>query len=422
MPLTRHFYLYDEVISALYYTTTKRVPDESLFWCQELLDSGYGGEAISTLFESWLFNTGPYCLQWLVNSWNTLRSDEISETDILLATYQLNSISQSQRDTSLWYILLYPLVNKNIPDRVTYKTPVKWDFNKENEIETYFIRAIYQGKAISAWWASLHINEERIWELIQWYIDNINIKYSTKYSICIDALKNYEQLLGYKSSQYDIIIRCLSITMLCLNKENRIKSFNNLPDTIDPRYYQDIIENNSIIGRKVHRKLSIPASALYGKCYRSTLKWSQNTLRLINDIENNLLGCPFWDDAIQEYGMEDNGKIIWNSDDAMEEFYDKYFPDDIPDEWSKADKSKSHGDGLLGPNDTIKIAKYSRTHFNKKNKLCWGKYKIINAYLEQLEISCDFIDNILTLYSDFSNTLSAEDLKKLVPVKLRYIT
>ena len=32
-------------------------------------------------------------------------------------------------------------------------------------------------------------------------------------------------------------------------------------------------------------------------------------------------------------------------DKARESFYDTYFPDDIPDEWSLAERAKSHGRG-----------------------------------------------------------------------------
>jgi len=35
--------------------------------------------------------------------------------------------------------------------------------------------------------------------------------------------------------------------------------------------------------------------------------------------------------------------IIAKDDDALEEFYTSVFPDDIPDEWSVAERSKSHG-------------------------------------------------------------------------------
>ncbi len=419
MPLTRHFYSYDETKAALYYTVTKRIPDESLFWCQELLDSGYGGEAISTLFESWLFNSGPYSLQWLINSWSTLCSEEISESDILLATYQLNSIQNNCRDNSLWYTLIYPLLVTEIPDRVTNKTPSSWAL--DDAVETYFIRAMYQGKAAAAWFITQWITIDRQWELLDWFSSNVYPKYSDKYKICLEAFRNYEQLLGYKSDEYDIIMRCLSISMFCLHKDARIRSFTQLPSQIDDLYLKGLADNSLIIGRKEHRCYTIPSGCLYGNTFRSSIKWSQNTYNKINDIERNLIGCPFWDEAIQEFGSEINGKIVWNSDDAMEEFYDKYFPDDIPDEWNKSDKSKSHGDGLLGPTENIKIGKYSRVHFSKKSRLIWNKNKDINKYLDTLNISSDFITNIIGSYKSRSQTApTPEDLKKLQPVRVIY--
>ena len=72
MPLSRHFYSLDEVQATLLHTN-------SLFWCQELILSGCIAEAISTLFQSWLWNVGPINLQWLIDAWQTLALDEISE-------------------------------------------------------------------------------------------------------------------------------------------------------------------------------------------------------------------------------------------------------------------------------------------------------------------------------------------------------
>ena len=36
----------------------------------------------------------------------------------------------------------------------------------------------------------------------------------------------------------------------------------------------------------------------------------------------------------------------WKSDEHKEAFYDTYFPDDIPDEWSLESREMSHGRGL----------------------------------------------------------------------------
>jgi hypothetical protein len=40
-----------------------------------------------------------------------------------------------------------------------------------------------------------------------------------------------------------------------------------------------------------------------------------------------------------------SGACYFPNDDVLESFYDRFFPDDIPDEWSAADQCKSHGPG-----------------------------------------------------------------------------
>ena len=206
MPLSRHFYSLDEVQAALLCTTSNNKPDEALFWCKEMLLSGCVGEAISTLFQSWLLNTGAFRLQWLIDAWKLLASDELSEDDLLLATYRLTDIYYTQRDSSLWNILVLTAENPyKMPDSVTRKTPPF--IPSEDEKEIYFTRALFQGKAHSAWWISQFIEPERIWELLDWFANNIHTQFQEQYLICLEALQNYEKLLGYRSDEYDIIVR-----------------------------------------------------------------------------------------------------------------------------------------------------------------------------------------------------------------------
>ena len=52
---------------------------------------------------------------------------------------------------------------------------------------------------------------------------------------------------------------------------------------------------------------------------------------------------------MQSFGItmdEPTGSVIFPDDDTLEQFFDTYFPDDIPDEWSKEDQLKSHGRGV----------------------------------------------------------------------------
>jgi hypothetical protein len=384
MPLSRHFYSLDEVQSALYYTTSRNNPQETLFWCQELILSGCISEAISTLFDSWLWNKGPFYLQWFIHAWNKLASHELSEHDIILSTYQL--VTSTQNDNSLWNILVLNTSSPNkIPDRITRKTPKNLPSDDKKEI--YFVRALFQRKAQSAWWCSHYIQSERVWELLEWYAKVICPTYYDSYHICFEALQHYDQLLGYRSDEYDIIVRCLAILSLCLSEEKQKQTFAPLPSQLNTHYQQIMEQQAYHVGRKQYRIYTIPSACLYGTTLRGCSKWSQQNINQLYHVEKYMIGCPFWDEVLSEYAIiTEKQEVEWKSDEQMEEFYNTYFPDDIPDEWTKLDKMKSHGDGILGPKDQPQLLKYSRNYLSKYTRLAWNTTTLTHRYLEKIDM------------------------------------
>jgi len=367
MPLSRHFYAIDEVQAALQYATTRTDRKETLFWCQEMILSGYVSEAISTLFEAWLWQKGAFCLSWLTSAWSTLSSEECSEQDILLAAYQLTSC---ERDHSLWSILVLTAMD-HPPERVTPKTP----FLLSDEREQYMVRALFQGKAYSAWWMARQLDVERVWVILKEYLESQSVD-----ATYLEALKGYDKLLGYQTNEYDTIVQCLAVLTACLNPIQRSKSNKPLPLSIDCQ--STLNEWASCIGTKKRRIYPIPVMCLYGMTKRGHLKWSQNTLRSLNDIESDLVGSPCWEEELDGYIKMADGRIQWKSDDAREDWYETFFPDDIPDEWTKADKEKSHGDGILAPTETVTLLKYARIHLSKKSRLAWNHHRMIHKFLE----------------------------------------
>lgn len=389
--------------------------------------SGYVAETISLLFESWLWHTGSRKLEWLINASRMLSSDELSEDDILLCTYHLASIRTKERDSSIWNILVLTVQNpEKMPDHVSPKTPPSLGSLATNDPkEVYFIRAIYQGKARSAWWISQYISDDRVWELLKWTSSNVFTEYESKYSACFQALHDYEKLFGYSSPKYDILVRCMAVLSVCIG-DKRASFCEPMSDGIDDRYKEMLSEMDTFVGLKRNRLFTIPSYYLYGITARGRIKISQHNLLQINNVEKNIIGCPFWNEAIAEYGAvdEETRKITWNSDEAMENFYAQYFPEDIPDEWSAEEKKKSHGHGILGKNDKPNIWKYSQIHFRKPSHLAWGSYKKVEEYLEELSGQnkmghCNAI-RILDLYNtpeDLKDLKDLKDVMQLAPVK-----
>ena len=403
--LSRHFYALDEVHAALNYCSRRNDPVETLFWCQELLLSGHIGETISTLFESWLWHKGPLHPIWLIHAWTTLRSESLVAEDILLSAAQLSMIPHDKQDHSLWNILA--LSSATIPDRVIPSTPT-WVSDDMDNKELYLIRALYQGKARSAWWMAQQLTIISAWKVIETYAGKQQLE---SHTIILEALQQYDHLLGYRSAEYDMIILCTAI-LYCCCPSSLIKE---LPVQLHPMHQEAIQHWNGRIGRKAYRSYPIPSACLYGVTYRGKIKWSQSTVSSLNNIEPSLIGCPFWEEAIAEYGIIHGNRIQWNSDDDLEDFYERYFPDDIPDEWSKAEKAVSHGDGLLAPTEVVTFYKYARSTFTKWSYFAWN---IQDKMLLQLKSNTGVWNGTLSsIYVPI--TYEAYDTHILQPVRKR---
>jgi hypothetical protein len=229
-----------------------------------------------------------------------------------------------------------------------------------------------------------------------------------------DALRNYEHLLGYRSPEYDIIIRCLAVLSCCLSLEQYEKSQKELPSQLTAIQKDALQRWDTCVGYKKRRIYTIPTACLYGVTERGRHGWSHSNVRELNDIEPSLLGCPFWEEAISEYGSI-TSRIQWNSDDDLEAFYDRYFPDDIPDEWTKSEKAVSHGDGVLGPTEVVTLFKYSRSTFSKWSRLAWNTQELVQKKVEKKEwdgtLSAIYKPSIIETY----------DKKMLEPVRKRFI-
>lgn len=423
MPLSRHFYSLDEVQAALSFSTTRCNKNETLFWCKEALSSGLISETISCLFESWLWHNGAFRLQWLLDAWDTLASNELTESDIFISAYKLSSIPYLRRDNSLLNTLI--LIGSNPdkqPDRITPKTPNN-AITLFEDIELYFVRAIYQGKGQCAWWSTQFISIERIWEILDWFAENVYIKYTEKYKKYLQVLKIYDALLGYKSLEYDTVINCIAVLSFCISDKDKEESFKEFDTTDFTKDSSSILEElKELEGRKNARKFSVPTMCLYGITKRGCSKWSQQNFVKLNNVEKNIKGCAFWDEALSEFTElgDINDDIKWKSDNDKETFYERYFPDDIPDEWCMAEKIKSHGDGLLGPTEKVNIKKYVKNNFEKLTRLCWNTRSHVLKYLDNyLDGDC----NILRIIQRFITTDKkiCNDKIKLLPVHKKYI-
>ena len=129
---------------------------------------------------------------------------------------------------------------------------------------------------------------------------------------------------------------------------------------------------SSLSGRKA-RLYAIPIEALHSQTTRGLLPTKYTN---IQDIREPIFllpqGCAYWRRITAAAGFRevDEG-IEVPEDEAYETFYDRHFPDDIPDEWSAADQQKSHGRGLQGK-ETIDPPAYTVREEISDNMWAWG--------------------------------------------------
>ena len=105
-----------------------------------------------------------------------------------------------------------------------------------------------------------------------------------------------------------------------------------------------------LIGRRAARLLAIPEKALCPGTTRGDLPSKYTNIADVREpVELLSEGCKFWQETLKERGItmdDETNTICFPNDDVLERFYEEFFPDDIPDEWSSADQQKSHGRGM----------------------------------------------------------------------------
>ena len=153
-------------------------------------------------------------------------------------------------------------------------------------------------------------------------------------------------LLRAKSTMTDQLLFLAATTLLlCTPTAERILN-NEMRAFHEKRNWVRWTENT---GRRSARIHAIPREALHSETTRGKIPSKYTNILDIREPMYLLhAGCAFWRRVLVEHGIiyeAESDTLLFPSDEATEAFYDYYFPDDIPDEWSSQDQEKSHGRG-----------------------------------------------------------------------------
>ena len=320
MPLTRHLYKEDEVLAAMQWCILRGRCMEAAFWCQELLDSGMADALLGAMRSIWLFGFGIGALPWYKAFAAFAEADVLDAEEALRLVVALCRIGiAGGRDTS--YLAL--MGSQAPPDRVGLcVTP-----RGLKGVDAFFAAAVGQGRTITAWRAHASIAEGTLARVGSWRHG--------------EAGAEVVALLGASYPAVAVAALCLERGALA---QRWAKELPGIPSEVG----EAVEEWEACIGRRRRRQYSIPHDCLYLLTERGrscVYKSTEPQLRGSLERPGKLWGSVFWDGVAEEVG---GWEAVRNNDEVRETFYGEYFPDDIPDEWSKADREKSHGVGALG--------------------------------------------------------------------------
>jgi len=327
MPLTRNLYREDEVAAALMYSTVRGRSIETAFWCLELLESDMAEELIATMRQTWSYSFGIKAIGWLRAFQEACAEDAIDPDLILRLVVGLCRIGvNGGRDRSIPTLLATSIESQ--PDRVnTGVVSAKYD-----PLQGFVSLAILQRKTLCAWGGLQGLEDPD--SLLRSVAMSKHGVAARKFLTVLDG----EPLLPTPR-------RAITVAALCLNREEFQASWTQ--ETAPPLIKEvetGLKDWAAAVGR--HRRVfSVPRECLYWFTERgkNLTVYQTNEKEIMGRLEKPgaLWGSTYWD--------ENDWQAVKSDDEVREAFYDEHFPDDRPDEWSSADRVKSHGAGVLQP-------------------------------------------------------------------------
>ena len=354
MPLTRNLYELDEVVSALQICLRKGW-GRAIFWLWELVVSKEEKLAAETLHTAWLHLGGGLFWpqlssitdeQWIERC--LLTQAAIKSSAGLTAARFIRPMQKKQRPGLTPTAKSHKTINRRATRSAEFVTSLdpaeSIDSKEAAKLWIDFDSACRQGKRADAFWllqdATTKISADAIWSLLR-----IASRGGPPTRLCIDSLAK----VAGPHPMEQILHQAASVLLLCIPTKERFA------ETADIRpgfYRRDWADWNAVVGRRTARIHSIPAEALHSEVTRGRL---HKQFTNIDDVRNPVYllpeGCRFWREAISSASLTFDpatGSFSFPSDEDLENFYSRYFPDDLPDEWSLADQEKSHGRGC-GP-------------------------------------------------------------------------
>ena len=286
--LTRHFYELEEVAYALIDCLRRRKSEEAVFWARELLLSEEEETLTIAVVQAWIMFMGPPGVDWL-DAWTAAAAaaaDSSQEKQLTL----IQSFCQRSTVSKGW--LTFWIASRG--------------FSPEASDERISL-ALTENDPICLYWWLGHQYEKKpslVLATLSTFVDSPEIFDSIKAAMTLKIGLHMKMLLSV-----------CAVQILCL------KSYPTAPVIAGA-----VVTDAWTVGLRSSRLFTISDEQLP----RGYKRITQADALCMSPRSLMERGCAFW------------RAFAFTSDEMLESIVDTYFPNDIPDEWSVADRSKSH--------------------------------------------------------------------------------
>jgi hypothetical protein len=353
MPLTRHLYELDEVVSALQ-TCLRKGWDRAIFWTWELVVSEETALATKTLRTVWVRWGGgwdPGCLtdpDWVSK---TLRvSAAIQRARSLTATDCLTRAAETAwRPTVTPYPRTAAAQARRLKRSAAFVSAIGSAEDLEpREAADWWISldsVCRQGSRRDAIWllqaAAPRLSADAIWTALR-------IAARGGAGPAIDAIQ--AAVADDPHPVQQICAQANAVLLLCAKGAEEREAMLAAPAPQGLSFMRrEWATWDQRVGRRTARLYAIPVEALHAETTRGSLSRRYTNIQDLREPVPLLTeGCAYWQRVCAAAGIVEDpetGTVIFPDDEELEAFYEREFPDDSPDEWSRADQQKSHGQG-----------------------------------------------------------------------------
>ena len=331
--LTCHLYRVEEVIASLRLSIICHTYTEAIYWALELFDSEYLTEAFDCLTKTYMVYIGLKTHPGLYQKLLAMKaSDELDRDEFILLVYNLARIKR--RDATPIHLIVTGLVEVAWKPSFAHKT--------YETLEEGIEDCLNRGKIKEAWLLS--------------------------------------QQKPLNESLEDAAVRISQSSKVPFQPETQIYT------SLLKELVSAIADWDSEQSMRKRRIYSPKPEAIVSMCERT---YKNTEADIMGGLEQSLFESPYWKAILAQYGSVDGQEMQWATERLKEQFYETYFTDDIPDEWSAADREKSHGRALQFSESVAKV-KYYNNILLKTTSSLWGPMKPVTCFLDTKPAAIEF--------------------------------